>query len=138
MQSFEKLQVRQMKADGYAIAADGGAEASYGDGVLGLHGTHWTAHSIYERYAALESRRRRHPQDLAWFEPYPAVFLARVLEDPTETNVAALMGVLSAAVLPLDGAGAAKDFRISFSPELAAVQAFYEALRPPPHRRART
>jgi len=121
-----------MKADGYLFDANNRADGSYDDRILGLHGTHWTARSIYERYASLESRRRRHPEALVWFEPYPAMFLERVLEDPTELNVAALMGVLSAAVRSPDGPGAAKDFRVAaLPPGFSAAQQFYEELRPP-------
>jgi hypothetical protein len=94
--------------------------------------THWTARSIYERYASAGEPRRRHPEALVWFEPYPAMFLERVLEDPTELNVAALMGVLSAAVRSPDGPGAAKDFRLAaLPPGFSAAQQFYEELRPP-------
>ncbi len=139
VQSFEKLQARQMKADGYVIDAGGRGDGPPDDGILGLHGTHWTARSIYERYATLESRRRRDPKALAWFEPYPAVFLERVLEDPAEQNVAALMGVLSAALLSPDGPGAAKDFRVSAAPPgFAAAQRFFEDLRPRRDRGAGT
>jgi glycosyltransferase involved in cell wall biosynthesis len=137
VESFEKQQARQMKADGYRFDADNRADGSYNDRVLGLHGTHWTARSIYERYASLESRRRRHPEALVWFESYPAVFLERVLEDPTELNVAALMGVLSAAVISPEGPGAAKDFRVAALPNgFSAAQQFYEGLRPPKARGA--
>ncbi|MGH7786966.1 MAG: glycosyltransferase family 4 protein [Candidatus Binatia bacterium] len=134
-QAFEKLQARQMRDDGYAterVCDDPGGDA----GILGLHGTHWTARTIYERYATLESRRRRQPQALQWFEPYPAIFLERVLEDPTELNLAALMGVMSSALLAHDGDGVAKDFRAALTPPgFDEVRRFYDALRAPPPAR---
>lgn len=137
-QSFEKQQARQMEADGYVIATGAGAGPD-GNGILGLHGTHWTARTIYERYASLEGRRRRHPRALNWFAPYPAIFLARILEDPNELDVAALLGVLSAALLPQDGPGSAKDFRTAAAPPgFAAAQQFFATLcAPPPGRGAR-
>jgi hypothetical protein len=129
-QAFEKRQARRMRDDGYAVeTVPGGADGD--DGILGLHGTHWTARSIYERYATLESRRRREPRALRWFEPYPAIFLERFLEEPTELDHAALMGVLSAAVLPHDGPGKAKDFRDAATPPgFAEVQRLFASLRP--------
>ena len=130
-QAFEKRQARRMRDDGYAVELIGGG-AGGDDDILGLHGTHWTARSIYERYATLESRRRREPRALSWFAPYPAIFLERFLEDPTELDHAALMGVLSAAVLPHDGPGAAKDFRAAATPPgFAAARRLLARLRPP-------
>src|SRR6185369_10549818 len=78
---------------------------------LGLHGTHWTAESIYERYATLERRRRGHPRELEWFAEYARVFLQRYLDEPSELNFFALFGLLSGA-LAADGSVADKDFRI--------------------------
>ncbi|MEO8603621.1 MAG: glycosyltransferase family 4 protein [bacterium] len=130
-QSFEKLQARQMRADGYVLEGGVRGDDRDGDGILGLHGTHWTGRSIYERYATLESRRQRQPRALSWFDPYPGIFLERALEEPTELNVAALMGVLSAALLPHDGPGSAKDFRVAETPlGFAEAQRFFEGLRP--------
>lgn len=103
VQSFEKLQVEQLRADGY--------RTRHIEQTLGLHGTHWTPQSIYERYVTLERRRRGHPRDLRWFEPYPAVFLERFLEEPSEINFFALMGVLSGALSGQAGMVADKDYR---------------------------
>jgi hypothetical protein len=41
---------------------------------LGVHGTHWTPSSIYQRYVNLERRRRRYPESMRWFEPYGQYF----------------------------------------------------------------
>ncbi len=103
VQSFEKRQVAQLLADGY--------RTRHIEQTLGLHGTHWTRQSIYERYAALERRRRGHPRDLRWFEPYPTVFLERFLEDPSEINFFALMGVLSGVLTSQAGMAADKNYR---------------------------
>jgi glycosyltransferase involved in cell wall biosynthesis len=103
VESFEKAQVAQLRADGHRQRDI--------ERPLGLHGTHWTPRSIYERYAALERRRRAHPRDLRWFEPYPAIFLERFLEDPSEINFFAVMGVLSGTLASEAEMAAAKDYR---------------------------
>lgn len=122
VQSFEKLQVAQLLADGYSI--------QHVEQTLGLHGTHWTGQSIYERYAALERRRRGHPRELRWFEPYPAVFLERFLEDPSEINFFALMGVLSGALTSQAGMATDKDYRTYDAlPGFEAVCRFLEECR---------
>jgi hypothetical protein len=104
VQSFEKQQVRRLRADGYEVGFDRRSQ------VLGLHGTHWTPESIFERYATLESRRRRHPIELAWFSKYHSVFLSRFLEDPSDLNFFALMGVVAGATPSGQNSGD-KDFR---------------------------
>ena len=126
VQSFEKLQVRQMRADGYDVGFD-----RAGPHVLGLHGTHWTTQSIFERYATLESRRRRHPRELEWFTEYPPLFIRRVLEDPSDLNFFALMGVIAGAT-PSGADRGDKDFR-SYKdlPGLAEARRLYEELLRP-------
>jgi glycosyltransferase involved in cell wall biosynthesis len=111
VQSFEKLQMRQLRADGHAIVWTPPGKSPTTEHTLGLHGTHWTAESIYERYATLERRRRGHPRELAWFAEYAGVFLRRYLDEPSELNFFALFGMLSGA-LAADGSVADKDFRI--------------------------
>lgn len=125
VQSFEKVQLRQLKADGYAVQSRFAAI----DEVIGLHGTHWTPESIYERYATLERRRRGHPVDLQWFEAYPPVFLKRFLEDPSELNLFALMGVMAGALASERGDRTDKDHRRYGSlPGLASVREFLAEL----------
>jgi hypothetical protein len=111
VQSFEKLQMRQLRADGHAIVWTPPGKSPTTEHTLGLHGTHWTAESIYERYATLERRRRGHPRELEWFAEYARVFLQRYLDEPSELNFFALFGLLSGA-LAADGSAADKDFRI--------------------------
>ena len=126
VQSFEKLQMRQLKADGYTLAWAPPAIEPTRERTLGLHGTHWTAASIFERYATLERRRQGHPRDLAWFAEYPPVFLRRFLDDPCELNFFALMGALWGA---LAGPGADKDYRTYDAlPGLQATRQLFERL----------
>lgn len=125
--SFEKLHARRLREAGYAIIWNPPGREPSAEWTLGLHGTHWTAESIYERYATLERRRRGHPRDLAWFEEYPAVFLRRFLEDQSELNFFALMGLLSGA---LPARAADKDFRTyQRLPGLRAAQELFTEMR---------
>ena len=111
VESFEKLQARRLQTDGYQIVWSSPGRIPGLESTLGLHGTHWTAESIYERYATLERRRLGHPHDLAWFEEYPPIFLRRFLADPSELNFFALIGVLSGALHAYNDAAADKDYR---------------------------
>jgi glycosyltransferase involved in cell wall biosynthesis len=110
VQSFEKLHLQQLRADGHQIVWTPPGKLPTKEHTLGLHGTHWTTDSIYERYATLERRRRGHPRELAWFAEYAGVLLRRYLDEPSELNFFALFGLLS-GTLAADGAAADKDFR---------------------------
>ena len=108
MESFEIDQVFRFEADGFkTIRPDAGMMPVEGQ-TLGVHGTHWTPSSIYQRYVNVERRRRRYPERMAWFERYAVVFLQRFLADPTELNFFALMGVLAGTLSP--SVTGAKDF----------------------------
>lgn len=132
VQSFEKVQVQRMKADGYRVAGDPPARVPCGERTLGLHGTHWTPASIYERYQTLESRRWRHPKDLQWFEEYQRVFLERFIEDPSELNFFALTGTLSGALLGAIGEAGDKDYRTYRAlPGFREARRIFDQLRPP-------
>ncbi len=122
VQSFEKVQRQLLRADGYVVP--------YIERTLGLHGTHWTPRSIYERYATLERRRYGHPRDLHWFEAYPGVFLHRFLEDPSDLNFFALMGAVSGALIARRGARSDKDYRTFASlPGFEALCRFLDECR---------
>lgn len=109
MESFEIDQVLRFEADGYKLVRPKAGPTPVDGQTLGVHGTHWTPSSIYQRYANLERRRRRYPERMPWFNPYAAVFLQRFLADPTELNFFALMGVLAGTLAP--SAARAKDYR---------------------------
>lgn len=109
--SFEVDQLRRMKRDGHGILRLAGGTTPEEGQALGLHGTHWTAASIFERYATLQRRRRRFPQEMGWFAPYPAKFLARFLEDPDTESFHALMGVVAGALAGDRREAPSKDFR---------------------------
>jgi hypothetical protein len=108
MESFEIDQVLRFEADGYKIVRPSAGLMPMEGQTLGVHGTHWTPSSIYQRYVNVERRRRRYPERMKWFERYAAVFLQRFLADPTELNFFALMGVLAGTLSP--SVTGAKDF----------------------------
>jgi glycosyltransferase involved in cell wall biosynthesis len=135
VRSFEKLQVEQMAADGYRVVTQPVATVP-GENTLGLHGTHWTPRSIYERYQTLEARRWQHPGKLGWFAEYHRIFLQRFIEDPTELNFFALAGLLSGALVGALGQdGDDKDYRKYRSlPGFREAERTFAQLKPPKRR----
>jgi hypothetical protein len=118
-------QLRRMAADGLTHAVlqrdDDAPE------VLGLHGTHWTPRGIYERFYTLERARNGFPRRLRWLEAWPAILAERVLERGSPLDFYALMGLVSGALAPADGAGHEKDFRTyDRLPGFEAARAFWE------------
>jgi hypothetical protein len=81
------------------------------EGTLGLHGTAWTPQTIYERYASLARRWHAKAGNLGWFDGYPAIFLRRFLDDPSELTFYALMGVVAGVLGAAPDKGREKDFR---------------------------
>jgi hypothetical protein len=104
-------QARRLLADGHRIArirTEGLTSASRD--VLGWHGTGYTAAAIYERYLTLQLKYRQGLNG-QWFGAYPHRFLDRFLEEPSESNFFALMGVVTAQLLGADTLWAEKDYR---------------------------
>jgi glycosyl transferase family 1 len=120
---FEKLQVERLEADGYIVARTAKGAPPVVGAVLGLHGTQWTPQSIYERYATLERRRRAFPHQMRWVREHHAEFLQRFLEEPSELNFFALLGMIAGVLASANGQTGAKDYRT-----YAALPGF-EALR---------
>ncbi len=135
--SFEIAQLARMRPDGYTHAVvphaadwSGSAVAA---GLLGLHGTHWTPLSIFERYATYERARHALPTHHRAVRTWAGLFLERVMTTGSELDLYALMGVISArlaARLAAGDADAAKDYRRYEGLEgFAAVRAFLAELR---------
>ena len=125
--SCELDQLQRLAADGFGYDVIMGAEAA--PEILGLHGTHWTPRSIYERFLTLERARRRHPSNHRWLEPWPAILVERVLERRSSLDLYALLGLVTGALGPLDGDGREKDFRTYPSlPGFEAVGEFWQCL----------
>lgn len=106
---FEMRQVARLEEDGYTVLRTTPGPTPVAGRTLGVHGTDWTPQSIYERYATLERRRRAYPPQLRWFQDHPAVFLRRFLDDPSELNFFALLGVIAGTLASPTAGG--KDYR---------------------------
>ena len=125
--AFESEQVTQLENDGYVVLRTVCGPHPVPGRTLGLHGTQWTLRSIYERYATLEQSRRARPARLQWFAPYGPEFLRRFLDEPTEENFFALMGVIAGVLGSRRGEPHAKDYRTYDA--LPGFQALQEFLR---------
>src|SRR6185295_1563164 len=96
----------------------------------GLHGTHWTLQSIFERYATLERGRRSRPWRREWFAQYGPEFLRRFMEDPTDQNFFSVMGVIAGVIASRNGEANAKDYRrYDALPGFEALQQFLREVR---------
>ena len=102
----------RMEANGYRVAKPPKEHRGWYaiDLALGLHGPHWTSRSIYERYATLE---RLHVENarVRWVEEHAHKFLSYFLDEPSERNYFALMGIVAGALSANDGYHREKDFR---------------------------
>ena len=103
MLAYDARQVHRMRADGYELRPVGQT--------VGLHGTCWTPASIFARYATMERKRRAHPAWERWFDRHPRVFLERFLQDPTDLQLFALMGVAAGVYASRRGMRGEKDYR---------------------------
>jgi hypothetical protein len=103
----------RMQADGHRVLELPVSDTNHPAGAVGLHATHATPAMLYDRYFTLERLRRSFPSQLAWFEPFPAVFLARFLAERTDADLHALLGVLAGAVAgPLPRGSEVRDGRL--------------------------
>ncbi|NNE07275.1 MAG: hypothetical protein HKN20_01810 [Gemmatimonadetes bacterium] len=130
VEACEFDQIRRFRKDGFLDARipieDPRRRSSH---TLGVHDAFWTPRAIYERYATLERKRRRHtperPTTMAeWVKDHAAVFLDRFLESGSKLDFYALMGVIAGSVAPLDARGNEKDYR-----EYARLPGFEHANR---------
>ena len=106
------------------------------DGTMGLHGTHWSPRAVYERYATLQRKYRRFPDRLRPVGDWPRMILQRFLDEGSETDLFALLGVIAGRLEALDGTGAEKDYRTyenlaGFDQAEAFVEAFAAARATP-------
>jgi hypothetical protein len=124
--AFETVQVEQMLADGFQVIRTAAGESPIEGETLGLHGTHWTPGSIYERYLTLQRRRRRDSTRLHWLPPYAEKFLQRFLQEPSENNFFALMGIVAGTLGDGTAEICAKDYRTYAAlPGFATLREFY-------------
>jgi hypothetical protein len=135
MEAFEVDQVQRFEADGYRLLKSPAGRGPLAGDTLGVHGTQWTPETIYERYANLQRRLRGYPHRMQWFVEYGPIFLRRFLDDPSDLNALALLGVMAGQLAA--PAGPAKDYRTRGAVlGCAHVRAWLDALRD--HAAART
>lgn len=140
VRSCEIDQVERMRADGFVYEVmprhgDEGDEAAPGGAfpyrILGLHGTHHTPRTVFERFRTLELARHKHPGKLKHQESWPAMLLERFLEDRDPLDFFALAGLLSGACSAQDLVGQEKDFRAySSMPGFDAASQLFSTLVP--------
>ncbi|MBX3024441.1 glycosyltransferase family 4 protein [bacterium] len=109
IEAFEIDQVQRFEADGYRLVKSPCGQRPLAGHTLGMHGTRWTPESIYERYANLQRRLRVHPDRMQWFAEYGPIFLRRFLDDPSDLNALALLGLMAGHLAA--PTGPAKDYR---------------------------
>lgn len=129
---FEMAQLDRMRPDGFIhTVVPHAAEwrtSTVAGGLFGLHGTHWTPRTIFERYATYERARHTRPTNLRAVRKWVLLFLDRALTTGSELDLYALLGVL-AGRLGADDADGAKDFRrYERLVGLAGARAFLEDL----------
>ena len=93
------------------------------EGVLGTHGGHYTWSTAFERYRNLFQRYRQF-DFMGWVYEIPAQLVQQFVENPTEANLWAVMGMVVGLTSSLDDCTSEKDFRTyRGDPALRALQA---------------
>lgn len=108
----ERLQ--RLAADGYGVLRTPNPSPRSPVATLGLHGTHWTPRSIYERYRREERLRRRWPElfGVGW----GPVLLQRLLEKGSPLDLFAVLGVLAGTLEPQNAGGVIPDAGFAAAP----------------------
>ncbi len=108
-------QLQRLEADGFAVVRLGHALRAQltaaSPEIMGLHGTGYDARSAYERYLTwwLKYRRGTIPRQPPRADAHR--FLDRLLDDPSELNLCALMGIVAAHLVDREAPLGEKDFR---------------------------
>jgi hypothetical protein len=105
-------QVRRLEADGFRVlrSATAGLTLESPD-VMGLHGTSYTPRSAYERYLTYWLKYRRGTIKPPALKQDAHRLLDRMLEEPSELNFFALMGVVAAHLVEPETPLCEKDYR---------------------------
>jgi len=124
-------QVARLQRDGYEFRRHNPEdEDRESPNTLGLHGTHWTPRAIYERFRTYERKRCHGNITHDWITAYPRVFLDRFLEQGSELDFFALMGLVAGRLSDHTGPAGEKDFRLYDSvPGFDSVFRFLEQIR---------
>jgi len=105
-------QIRRFRADGYLdvrVPLEGATRES--PDTLGVHGTHWTPQAVYLRYTVLELKRRKGNKTHQWLPEAAVRLLDRFLENGSEVDFYALMGILAGSLGKSHTLGREKDYR---------------------------
>ena len=106
---------RRLELDGYLLSRDSlVTNGTQRANAIGCHGAIYSDAAIFERYASLQ-RRQKHDetQGLEWFSEYPQEFLQRFLNEPTDLNYFALMGVIAGSLDDGNQARRAKNYLVT-------------------------
>jgi hypothetical protein len=122
--AVERLQ--RLAADGYGVLRTPNPNPRSPAATLGLHGTHWTPRSIYERYRREERLRRRWPElfGVGW----GPVLLQRLLERGSPLDLFAVLGVIAGTLEPRDAAGVTPDAGAAAPRGLATLRSYLSEL----------
>lgn len=88
--SCEVTQIDRLRNDGYHIA--------YQEPIMGLHGSEWTTHQIFERYKRLFQKRKIYggdSHDYEWLAPYPKKFFHSYLLNRNIVDLWAYNGAIA-------------------------------------------
>ena len=108
----EQDQNRRLAADGYRVVWPTLEDVTVGSPeLLGLHGTDYTDMQAYERYATLEQGRQRAPDRMGWTGDLPHLFLRRVLDGGSRTDLIALLAMVGQTLRPELKRDGEKDYR---------------------------
>ncbi|UCC82204.1 MAG: hypothetical protein JSW46_14605 [Gemmatimonadota bacterium] len=124
-------QVRRFRADGFLdirVPLQGATRDS--ESTLGLHGTRWTPQAAYIRFATLERKRRKGNKTHAWVREAALRLCDRFLDDMSEVDFYALMGVLAGSLSNNSTTGREKDYRrYDETPGLRHLDRFVQEVR---------
>ena len=120
----ERLQ--RLAADGYGVLRTPNPNPRDPATTLGLHGTHWTPRSIFERYRREERLRRRWPElfGVGW----GPVLLRRLLETGSPLDLYAVLGMIAGRLEPPESGGLTADAGAAAPRGLATLRRHLAAL----------
>ncbi len=124
-------QIRRFRADGYIdvrVPRKGATQNS--ENTLGLHGTYWLLHAVYLRFSVLELKRRMGNKTHEWVAEAALKILKRFLENRSEVDFYALMGILSGSLSNSGTMGLEKDYRTyGDTPGFESLKQFVEEVK---------
>jgi hypothetical protein len=124
-------QIRRFREDGYIdirMPIDGATRDF--PVTLGLHGTYWTPHAVYIRYAMLERRRRKGNRTHDWVVDTAAKLMRRFLTSRSDIDLYALMGLCAGSLTDRLATDRERDYRgYEQTPGLKQLERFVSDVR---------